>query len=127
MTDFARRRALFNRRVANPLVRPISGFLSMWSIVEHVGRRSGKTYRTPVSMFRTNDGVAVLLPYGTQTDWVKNLLTAGGGQVTLSRKTFRVTDPRIVPTASVVQSVKPPWGRVMKATRIKDTLLLTRT
>ena len=34
MTDFARRRALFNRRVTNPLVRPISGFVPAWSIVE---------------------------------------------------------------------------------------------
>jgi deazaflavin-dependent oxidoreductase (nitroreductase family) len=130
MTDFARRRARFNRRVTNPLVRPISGRFSMWSIVEHVGRRSGTTYRTPVSMFRTADGVAVLLPYGTDSDWVKNLQAADGGQVKLSGKTFRVTDPRIVPTADAVQSVKPPWRQVMKATAtamgIESSLLLTR-
>jgi deazaflavin-dependent oxidoreductase (nitroreductase family) len=45
----------------------------IWSIVEHVGRRSGKTYRTPVSVFRTRDGVAILLPYGTDRDWVRNV------------------------------------------------------
>ena len=126
MTDFARRRALFNRRVTNPLVRPISGFVPAWSIVEHVGRLSGKSYRTPVSMFRTTDGVAVLLPYGTDTDWVKNLQAANGGQVKLSGKTFRVTDPRIVPTADAVESVKPPWRQLMKATGIASSLLLTR-
>ena len=77
MTSFAKRRARFNRRVTNPLVRPISGWVSMWSIVEHVGRRSGKSYRTPVSIFRTDDGVAVLLPYGTDTDWVRNVQGRG--------------------------------------------------
>jgi deazaflavin-dependent oxidoreductase (nitroreductase family) len=126
MTDFARRRALFNRRVTNPLLRPISGWVPAWSIVEHVGRRSGKTYRTPVSVFRTADGVAVLLPYGTDTDWVKNLQAANGGQVKLSGRTFRVTDPRIVPTADAVASVKPPWRRIMKATGIESSLLLKR-
>lgn len=126
MTSFARRRAEFNRRVTNPLVRPISGWVSMWSIVEHVGRRSGKTYRTPVSAFRTDDGVAVLLPYGTDTDWLRNVEVAGGGRVKLSGKTFRVTDPRIVPTAEAVKSVKPPWGQIMRATGIQSTLLLTR-
>jgi deazaflavin-dependent oxidoreductase (nitroreductase family) len=125
MTSFARRRARFNRLVVNRLVLPISGRLSMWSIVEHVGRRSGKTYRTPVSMFRTPDGVAVLLPYGTDTDWVQNLKAAGGGQVKLGGKTFRVTDPRIVPTFVAIRSVKPPWSRIMKATGIDSTLLLS--
>jgi deazaflavin-dependent oxidoreductase (nitroreductase family) len=125
MTSFARRRARFNRLVVNHLVRPISGWVSMWSIVEHVGRRSGKTYRTPVSMFRTSDGVAVLLAYGTETDWVQNLQAAGGGHVKLSRNTFEVTNPRIVPTADAAQSVKPPWRQIMKATGVQSTLLLS--
>jgi deazaflavin-dependent oxidoreductase (nitroreductase family) len=126
MTSFARRRARFNRLVVNHLVRPISGWVSMWSIVEHVGRRSGKTYRTPVSMFRTSDGVAVLLAYGTDTDWVQNFQAAGGGQVKLSGKTFQVTNPRILPTADAVQSVKPPWRQIMTATGVESTLLLSR-
>lgn len=126
MTTFARRRARFNRRVTNRLVRPISGRLSMWSIVEHVGRRSGKTYRTPVSMFRTTDGVAVMLPYGTDSDWVRNLQAASGGRVMLSGKTFRVVNPRIVATSEAARSVKPPWRQIMKSTGIKDTLVLTK-
>jgi len=126
MTSFARRRARFNRKVTNPLVRPISGWAPAWSIIAHVGRRSGRTYRTPVSIFRTHDGVAVLLPYGTDTDWLKNVRAAGGGQVKLSGKTFRVTNPRIVSTADAAATVKPPWGPIMKATGIQSTLLLTR-
>jgi len=98
----------------------------MWSIVEQIGRHSGKTYRTPVSVFRTNDGLAVLLPYGTDTDWVKNLSAANGGQVKLGGKLFRVTDPRIVSTVEAAESLKPPWRQIMKATGIESTLVLTR-
>jgi hypothetical protein len=67
-----------------------------------------------------------LLPSGTDSDWGRNLQAAGGGQVKLSGKTFRVTNPRIVPTADAAQSVKAPWGPIMKATGIRDSLLLTR-
>lgn len=53
---FSQRRAEFNRVVTNPLFRPISGWVPLWSILEHTGRKSGKTYRTPVSMFSTPTG-----------------------------------------------------------------------
>lgn len=124
--QFSQRRARFNRVVTNPLFRPVSGFVPLWSIVEHTGRRSGKTYRTPVSMFHTADGVAVLLPYGTDRDWVKNLAAAGGGRVKLSGRTFAVTDPRIVPTADAVGALRAPWRQLLGHAGVSHTLLLTR-
>jgi deazaflavin-dependent oxidoreductase (nitroreductase family) len=126
MTSSARRRAEFNRRVTNPIVRPLAGWFSMWSVVEHVGRRSGKTYRTPISVFKTENGMAVLLPYGTDSDWVKNLQAANGGRVKLGGKLIRVTDPRIVPTAEAMQLVKPPWRWAMRVGGAEHALLLTR-
>lgn len=45
---FARSRAEFNHRFVNKLVRPLSGRVAMWSIIEHRGRRSGVVYRTPM-------------------------------------------------------------------------------
>jgi hypothetical protein len=61
-----------------------------------------------------------------EADWLKNLQSANGGQVKLSGRTFRVTNPRIVSTAEAVESVKPPWRQIMKATGIESSLLLTR-
>lgn len=124
--QFSERRARFNRVVTNPLTRPFSGWVPMWSIVEHTGRRSGKRYRTPVSAFHTADGVAVLLPYGTDRDWVKNLTATGGGRVKVSGKTFDVTAPRIVPTAEAVELLKPPWRQLLGRAGVDYTLLLTR-
>ncbi|MGH3553642.1 MAG: nitroreductase family deazaflavin-dependent oxidoreductase [Mycobacterium sp.] len=124
--QFSERRAQFNRWVTNPLFLPISGWLPMWSIVEHVGRRSGKAYRTPVSMFRTRDGVAVLLVYGPNRDWVKNLQTANGGRIKLGGKTFDVTDPRIVPTSEAVGALRSPWRQLLGSAGVASTLLLTR-
>lgn len=124
--QFSQRRARFNRVVTNPLFRPISGWVPLWSIIEHTGRRSGKTYRTPVSMFTTPDGVAVLLVYGPERDWLKNLQATGGGRVTMSGNTFAVTDPRVVPTSDAVELLKPPWRRLLGHAGVESTLLLTR-
>jgi deazaflavin-dependent oxidoreductase (nitroreductase family) len=126
MSDFARLRARFNRRVANRIVRPISGQLPIWSIVEHVGRRSGKTYQTPVSVFRTPDGVAILLAYGTDSDWLRNVQAADGGRIKLGGKTFAVTDPRVVATADAAELIQAPWRQLVKMTGTKHALLLTR-
>ncbi len=123
---FSERRARFNRVVTNPLFRPISGWVPLWSIVEHTGRRSGKTYRTPVSVFSTTDGVAVVLPYGPDRDWVKNLQAAGGGRVKLRGKTFEVTNPRVLPTSDAVGLLKSPWRQLVGSAGVAYTLLLTR-
>ena len=108
---FADQRARFNRRVMNPLVRPLCGRVAMWSLVEQRGRRSGTVYRTPVSMFPTPDGVAILLAYGDDRDWVRNIVAAGGGRAVMGGKTFDVTDPRIVPTPKRRETSAPARRR----------------
>jgi deazaflavin-dependent oxidoreductase (nitroreductase family) len=100
--------------------------VDMWSIIEHRGRRSGAVYRTPVSMFRTADGVAILLAYGEDRDWVRNLIAAGGGRATMGGKTFDVTDPRIVPTAEAATMLRSPWRQLVGRMSTPSTLLLRR-
>ena len=126
MVRFSERRARFNRRVTNRVVRPLSGYLPLWSIIEHMGRRSGSIYRIPVSMFSTDDGVAVLLPYGRQRDWVKNLQHAGGGRVKFGGRTFAVDQPRIVPTTEALPLLRAPWRQLLARAGVEDTLLLRR-
>lgn len=126
MAWFTQQRAQFNRRVTNPAFLPISGYLPLWSIVEHTGRRSGTSYRTPVTMFRAGAGLAVLLPYGWQRDWVKNLQHAGGGRVKFTGRTFAVDQPRVVPTAEALPLLKSPWRQIAARSGVEHTLLLRR-
>ena len=46
-----KRVAHFNKRVTNRVTRHIAGWMPGFAIVTHVGRRSGRTYRTPVNIF----------------------------------------------------------------------------
>jgi deazaflavin-dependent oxidoreductase (nitroreductase family) len=124
---FADQRAEFNRRFFNRVARPLSGRVAMWSLIEHPGRRSGVVYRTPVSMFPTPDGVAILLAYGEDRDWVRNLQAAGGGRATMSGKTFDVTDPRIVPTQEAAALLNAPWRQLIGRLSTPSALLLRRS
>jgi hypothetical protein len=64
------RLARFNRHVTNPIQRMWAGWAPSFGILEHVGRRSGKQYRTPLSVFDADidgkPGVAIMLTYGLQ-------------------------------------------------------------
>lgn len=123
--------ARFNRHVTNPIQRLWAGWLPPFAIVEHVGRRSGKPYRTPVNVFSAyidgSPGVAILLTYGPDRDWLKNLTAAGGGRMRRNGKTFGIADPRVVTKAEAAVHVSPGARRVFARLPFDDAVLLTKT
>ena len=99
------RLARFNRYVTNPVQRLWAGWAPTMGIIEHVGRRSGRTYRTPLTVFSTDDGVAILLTYGPDRDWLKNLTAAGGGRLRRHGRGFVVRDPQVMTKAQAASHV----------------------
>jgi deazaflavin-dependent oxidoreductase (nitroreductase family) len=91
------RRALarFNRRYANRLVGPVLTRMPGFGAILHRGRRSGRTYRTPVKLFRQDERYVVSLPYGPDCDWVKNVLAAGGCRLVTRGRQFELVDPQV--------------------------------
>lgn len=114
------RLARFNRHVTNPIQRLWAGWLPLHGILEHVGRRSGTPYRTPLVVFRAEldgqPGVAILLTYGPDRDWLKNITAADGGRLRHLGKTFDVTDPRVATKTEaapqVSRGVRPIFSRL---------------
>jgi deazaflavin-dependent oxidoreductase (nitroreductase family) len=123
--------ARFNRHVTNPIQRMWAGWAPSFGIVEHVGRRSGKPYRTPVTVFNTNvdgkAGVAILLTYGPDRDWLKNLVAAGGGRMRRHGKTFGIADPRVVTRDEAATYVSRRARTVFARLPFEQAVLLTRT
>ncbi|MGV0645256.1 nitroreductase family deazaflavin-dependent oxidoreductase [Mycolicibacterium sp. XJ879] len=102
-----RRIAQFNKRVTNPAARRITPWLPYLGTLEHVGRNSGERYRTPPLVFKTHDGYAILIGYGPQTDWLKNVL-AGGPTVLRKRgHDVALTNPQVVSKAEAAALVTP--------------------
>ncbi|BBX20531.1 nitroreductase family deazaflavin-dependent oxidoreductase [Mycolicibacterium duvalii] len=122
-----RRIAEFNKRITNPAARAITPWLPNLGTLEHVGRRSGKRYRTPLLVFATHDGYAVLIGYGPQTDWLKNVL-AGGPTVLRKRgRDVALTNPQVVSKADAADLVRPSSRLLYRAFPYNEAaLLLTR-
>lgn len=86
-----------NKYLLNPLMLRLAG-RRWWyaSVVEHTGRRSGKLYRTPIVADRVGDHLIVPLPYGTQVDWVRNVLSSGEATVVSKGHIYRVVSPELI-------------------------------
>ncbi len=67
----------FNARVTNRLLWPVVSHLPTFGRVVHLGRKSGREYRTPVNMFRRGDQAVFAMTYGTGTHWLRNVIAAG--------------------------------------------------
>ncbi len=63
----------------NPLTRRLAkSSVGPFTLVRHVGRRSGNLYETPIIVSPVEDGFVIELTYGHDVDWHKNVLAAGG-------------------------------------------------
>jgi deazaflavin-dependent oxidoreductase (nitroreductase family) len=94
--------AKFNIAVTNRITGLFAGWLPGFGIMTHIGRKSGKVYRTPVNVFRTPNGFIIALTYSSQSEWVKNVLAAGSCELKTVGKNYRLSAPKVVhdPTRS---------------------------
>jgi deazaflavin-dependent oxidoreductase (nitroreductase family) len=106
--------ARFNRRVTNRVTGLVAGHLPGFGIVVHVGRRTGRRYRTPVNAFRQRDGFVIALTYGEATDWIRNVMRAGGCDLEHRGRLVRLTDPQMV----VDERAQPVPGPVRPILRL---------
>jgi len=95
-------------------------------ILEHVGRRSGRTYRTPLTVFSTDDGVAILLTYGPDRDWLKNLIAAGGGRLRRHGRSHAVRDPQVMTKEQAAAHVTGFGRMLFPRLPFDDAVLLKR-
>jgi deazaflavin-dependent oxidoreductase (nitroreductase family) len=101
-----------NRSVFNPLqMKSAGGPGSYASVVRHEGRKTGKTFETPVVAIPTDEGFVISLPCGSESDWVKNVLAGGHATIVHDGSTYRVEKPEIVPMADASDSFPVPNQR----------------
>jgi deazaflavin-dependent oxidoreductase (nitroreductase family) len=108
----------FNARVTNRILGPIVTRLPWFAWIEHVGRRSGRPYRTPVMVFRRGERGVIALTYGPDTDWARNVDAAGGAVIReRGGRRSRFTAPRLVtdPSRRLVPWIVRPALRLIGA------------
>ena len=116
----------FNKHLLNPLMLRLAG-TKYWyaSVLHHTGRQSGKQYATPVVADRVGDRFIVPLPYGTQVDWLRNILTSGTARLTTRGETFALTAPEIIDATEALPLLPRDRRRTFERTGIEHYLRAT--
>lgn len=84
--------AQINKRLFNP--RAIRK--GEYPVVCHVGRASGKNYRTPLDAFPTTNGYVLVCRYGPESDWVRNVIQADAATLRVNGDEVSLASPRLV-------------------------------
>lgn len=87
--------AKFNIAVTNRITGLFAGWLPGFGILTHIGRKSGKVYRTPINVFRISTGFIIALTYSSNSEWVKNVLAAGGCELKTWGKKYQLFTPTV--------------------------------
>ena len=113
-----------NRHLTNPLIGRFAGSAGSLGLLEHRGRKTGKSYRTPVMAFRAPEGFAIVLTYGERVDWLRNIQAAGEAVLIWRHRRFALSHPEIVPGTPGGVRI-PRWARlILFLVRAKSTLVM---
>ena len=116
------------QRAFEPVARSLAGrrWFPLWAVVHHRGRRSGTDYATPVAVVPTTDRSLILigLPWGTTTNWARNVVAADGAIVTWKGRDQSTSAPRIIDAAEASALAKPLFRFVLQ--RMPGAIVLHR-
>jgi deazaflavin-dependent oxidoreductase (nitroreductase family) len=85
----------FTTHVLNPFTRLFVHRLPGFGIISHRGRKTGEIHRTPMNVFRDGEDYLFALTYGSNVQWVKNILAAGEADLRIRDKTVHLTRPEL--------------------------------
>jgi deazaflavin-dependent oxidoreductase (nitroreductase family) len=112
-------------RYLNPVMQAVATRLPGFAMLTHHGRRTGSRYRTPVNVFRRGDAYLFFLTYGSDAQWVKNVLSTGRcsiearGRVVELVEPELITDPELRPAPTVVRFVERRIAGVTQYLRMR--------
>ena len=108
------RRAFFGplTRLLNPPIRRLAGRsgVPLLGLVSHQGRRSGRTYVTPVGVGSAGTAFLIPLTFGPTSDWCRNVLAAGGCTLTWRGVRYTADQAEIIDDRSARAEVKAAFG-----------------
>ena len=116
----------FTSQVFNRLAVHFAGWMPSFAILTHVGRTSGRTYRTPLNVFRRGDHDVFALTYGSDVQWLKNILAAGECWMRTRGRDVHLVDPELTVDPALPLMPRPVriFGRLI---RVTETLRMRAT
>jgi deazaflavin-dependent oxidoreductase (nitroreductase family) len=100
--------------------------LAPLAVVVHTGRVTGAELRTPVIAYPAAGSTWVIpLTYGSETDWVKNVMARGGCDLVRSKRLLRLVKPRLVAVADVSDAIPSTTKAILGTINVSQALMLT--
>jgi deazaflavin-dependent oxidoreductase (nitroreductase family) len=116
-----------SRAVINPRQMRSAGKPGAYAaVIRHRGRVSGRPYETPVGAVATDDGFVIALPYGTRSNWLRNVLARGSANLVHEGHTYAVDRPEIVPMQAAETCFSPADQRSHRVFGVDECLRLRR-
>ena len=115
--------ARWNEGSLNRVTKHVAPWMPGFGVVVCTGRRSGRRYQTPVNVFPAADGYLLALTYGPDSDWVKNVLAAGGCELVTRGRTVRLVSPQLVHDENR-RGIRPLERQVLRLIGVADFLSL---
>src|SRR2546430_12921902 len=94
-------------RFVNPVTMQMAGrrWMPVLGILHHVGRRSGRSYATPLGMRPLGESFVMPRTFGEEAAWYRNVLAAGGSRVTYLGNDYTLVEPQVLAYAAAAAAV----------------------
>lgn len=95
-----------------------------FSLVRHVGRKSGAVFETPIIVAEAPDGFIAELTYGENVNWYRNIVAAGGCELVVNGVTHRVVAIELFPAEKGRRAFGFPARLILRLLRRHEFRLL---
>jgi len=115
--------------VLNHTLNPLTARLARsahgpFSLVRHIGRKTGTVYETPVILARVPAGFVAELTYGPDVSWYRNISHAGHCVIVYHGAEHDIDAIEPYPTADGLRAFGNPRSLVLRALRRHEFRLL---
>jgi deazaflavin-dependent oxidoreductase (nitroreductase family) len=105
----------FNKYITNRITHRFASFSrGPFALVRHVGRRSGKTYETPIMVEPVRDGFVIALTYGPEVDWYRNVLAAGHCTLLWHGRAYALEKPEPIAVKTALLAIPQPQRLILQ-------------
>ena len=94
----------FTMLLINPVARRFAGWMPGFGLLTYRGRKTGRDYELPINVFQHGEHFIFVLTYGSESQWVKNVLAAGECDLRVRGRGVHLVEPELI--------ANPPWDLI---------------
>ncbi len=112
----------FTKRVVSPVARLFAGWMPGFGLLTYAGRTTGRIYHLPINVFQRGDRYIFALTYGSDSQWVRNVMAAGGCEIRIRGRNIRLVEPELIVDPEVVLVPQPARFFLKRVVRVTELL-----